>query len=565
MKESKFLIIPVLLLLLSACQKDANIKQKDFAFVRTVDYENNTINGITLIGEVLDLGREPIADYGFEYSNKYDDNVQRFSLKAGGISIESFRKRFETEFEANIVYKYRAYVKHAYTTVYGNENSFRCQGSLEPIVISMNPNAGNPGSIVRIEGKYFDKNPEKTSIRVGSMNARIISSSTSHIEFEIPPWYTTGSVPVKLFTRGREIILSKIFTYKEPKINEIIIDGNKPGSIIKITGDDLILNDNEVDIDIYFNNLRATVLSGSQTEIRVIIPSNFRDYIEDVNVTELKLKLGSKEFIFPVEFTIKHQWEKLETTPLNNTYKIAPPPVENGIAYVFETGTENKLFTYDIQENNWNHISQYPGPYNSYIAFINNGVLYKLDGTSNRQFWAYNINEDKWTEKEPSPFEFELATHVIFNEKLYILINNQELWTYSLDNEQFEKLNTFPGSLSGSTKLYINENKIFARASQFTWEYQSTQDIWNQLYATPDNNHSIGYNSIAYVLNNTVYSYFGYKNLYKYDQSINEWLYFCNYPWPLVDDYFVSYFIYNNEAYFIVQEEGDTRLYKFKD
>lgn len=110
--------------MLSACQKDVTVHQKEFAFVRTLAPQNVNLSGVTLVGEVLDLGRDPIADYGFEYIDEYGE-THSLSIRLDGVSIEIFKKRYNTEFVNYIEYYYRAYVRHGHTVVYGEEKSFR--------------------------------------------------------------------------------------------------------------------------------------------------------------------------------------------------------------------------------------------------------------------------------------------------------------------------------------------------------------------------------------------------------------------------------------------------------
>lgn len=80
-----------------------------------------------------------------------------------------------------------------------------------PIVYSINPDSGTPGTVVTISGANFDILPSKRTVSIHETPAIITAASTSTLTF-IAPEETTG--PVVVSVNNHSAKNQPIFTYK---------------------------------------------------------------------------------------------------------------------------------------------------------------------------------------------------------------------------------------------------------------------------------------------------------------------------------------------------------------
>jgi len=81
----------------------------------------------------------------------------------------------------------------------------------EPVVYSIEPNAGTAGTTVTINGANFDINPYKNTVTIHKTQAVITDVSPSTLKF-IAPDETTG--PVVVVVNNRYAKNQPIFTYE---------------------------------------------------------------------------------------------------------------------------------------------------------------------------------------------------------------------------------------------------------------------------------------------------------------------------------------------------------------
>lgn len=554
-------MILIIGLLFIGCQKDASLDSKELAFITTQPYESLNSQGVTLVGEVLDEGQLEISDFGFAWSNGYSGNTI-YSLKEAGGSLSNFKHRFSTEFETGRSIRYRAYVKQNQYMVYGNEYSFISKGGIMPQIDNISPNEGYSGTIVDIRGSYFDDDSDNVDVYVGENRANIIQVSKDHIQIVIPNLYQNTYSAIKVQCGWRETVKTNAFKQLLPEVHSISQSTGKPGSLIQVRGENMLQNFDEVEI--FLNNLRVEILNYDPSEMTIVVPYRYSSLLSDYSVSTIKLKHGYREYEFPIDLTILKQWEKVGNTPLSAIWNSSSPPISNGFAYVLGTFNSKKVYKFDIINNSWEHISDYPGSFPEYtMVFVHEDKLYKLGGGQYGSYFMLDLNTGIWTEQDPVPFEFQRGRQVIKGDYLYISTDNDEFWRYSFMEDQYLKMQDFPTGPFRPLNLYLKDGVIMAMNREGTWQYQESSDTWTFLFTSPNED---SYIAPVLLLNDRPYVYYSYDDMRRYVEGFNKWVGVTSYPWENVYDYYVTHFVYNDMAYFLVGDQGyfsDTHLYKF--
>ena len=567
--KTKQLLKILLTLFIMACQKDASIAPKEYAYILTNNVVDNNNNGLTLSASLVDKGKSEITDFGFIY---YDYNSQKtiFSLKNDGGNINDFQKRFYTEFQKGHTYYYKAYVKQPGIMVYGKTISFICNGSSEPKIISIEPSQGYIGDVININGKFFSSDSTKNELYIGGRKVQLIRSSSTLLVFKIPQLYQSGPQEIKLRVNDKEYKTNKIFTLKAPKITSISTVFAKSGTIMEILGENM--TQNSENIELKFDTKISTILEATPNKLIISVPPPYGKHLmqNDTN-NSINIKNGSFSYTFETEFIIEKSWDKLYAPTIYGGS--LSPFIYNGNAYVIGLAPHNQLYQYDFDNEKWSIISDYPGGYAiKSLTVVHNDVLYKIGGVYKSPvtyFWEFNFQNQTWTQKDDIPFEFRRASYFEIDEYLYILTNEEELWKYSYQTDTFEKLNDFPDEFFRFIHTYIINGDVYAATYDYTYKYHVETDSWTKIYSNPALSNYSEYNIFGFELYNTPYLYFDFHELYKYDKKREQWIYVTSYPWGSYKSNDISVFTFENRAYFITTNQGffnnETYLYRFED
>lgn len=73
----------------------------------------------------------------------------------------------------------------------------------EPVIISISPDSGPPGTRVTLSGVGFAGSPSENVVRIGPLRAVILSASSSQLAFSVPRGLTPGEALVTVSTAGQ--------------------------------------------------------------------------------------------------------------------------------------------------------------------------------------------------------------------------------------------------------------------------------------------------------------------------------------------------------------------------
>lgn len=206
-----------------------------------------------------------------------------------------------------------------------------------PTVTSISPTSGTAGSQVTITGTNFLSDTSKMTVLFNGIKAALVSAGTTKLTVVVPKG-TTGNVMVTV-TPYNATATGPVFTYLlAPMISSISPTSGQAGTTVTITGSNFVA-DTSKNI-VYFNGVRASVISATATKIVVYAPNSTTG---NVSVTSNGLTGSGPVF----------------------TYVILP--VINGISFTSQTN-----FNFIISGNNFD-------PANSIVKFdgqVINGFTY---------------------------------------------------------------------------------------------------------------------------------------------------------------------------------------------
>lgn len=228
--------ISVLLMLfvLFFCEKEFDAERP---FVRLITLKPSDLSesGITLHGEILDIGTEAISDYGFMIDSKKIDanifknpDILKFSLAGEPAKVGPFTYRLESQIVKGVTYYIRAYAyQGSDALVLGEEFSFVSQGgSAVPSIADFFPSDIVPGDTITITGKDFTLGLPKLAVKIGGVSIPVLGTPTNNsvkiqVPLGIPPSgkieLTVGTVVLsldKMYQRLRPVIVNAPSTAK---------------------------------------------------------------------------------------------------------------------------------------------------------------------------------------------------------------------------------------------------------------------------------------------------------------------------------------------------------------
>ncbi len=549
--KSKIFVILIITCFISGC-KDAEMKTFNFPFLVTKPVSEIDANGATFTATVIVSGKDTITEYGFIWS----DGLTNFKTSVINNSVlKEFKIRIKSDLVLNQTYSCKAYIITTKHLVYGNTVTFESLGSLLPQILDFSPKEGFDGDTVRLRGNYFSSLKENNKVFVNNVQADIISSNDSSINFIMPKQSFSGLADIAVEVNSTRIIAPSKYNILGPIIELISPMFAHSGSTISIKGKNLIQNGSNVDV--YFGTFKAEVRNRSYTQLDVIVPIPYNYLAEDL-LTDKSLPVtltnGLKKVSFSSNFNITKLWEQKSATPFSWSYKYQAVSY-NGKGYILELN-DKLVYEYDPLTNIWNKYStkEFPAERNdgsTYLTWGNN--MYKIGGydyTSKSIYdvWAFNLTTKTWTKRNNIPFALNNGSYFTLNNKLYIVTGQGQVWKCDLENQLYTRLNDFPGNFYFSSSFVAN-GTAYIVVYGHTWRYNESSDTWNDIATNPFFKEHYDVDAIGFALNNTGYVLHSGEYLYKYDITYNCWTQVSNYPGKRADNSYKTTFIIGDKAY----------------
>jgi len=141
---------------------------------------------------------------------------------------------------------------------------------LAPVISSISPSSGQAGMQVTLTGSNFVADISKDTIYFNGVKAAVVSATTSKIVVVVPV-STTGNV--SLNANGFSVT-GPVFTYTipAPVISSISPSSGQAGIQVTLTGSNFVADTSKNAV--YFNGVRAPVLTATATQIVMYAPNS---------------------------------------------------------------------------------------------------------------------------------------------------------------------------------------------------------------------------------------------------------------------------------------------------
>lgn len=269
---------------------------------------------------------------------------------------------------------------------------------------------------------------------------------------------------IRAFIRTMEnMIYSNTLSFESegcisPSISAISAESGTSGKKITIKGDnfsELVSNN-----DVYFNDLKATIIKASIDTLTVFCPNTSIDQSVKIKVTVANQTTEAKQF-----FNLLNPWRQIGNFP-GNAMILNGHIVHNSKGYLFPGSViygsveENQQFwELDLYTHNWSIIDNIPYTIRVWpICFAKGKDLFcglgLYQGQSHRDLWQFNLESKTWTQKSSFPgllcYSFKYPTFQIDNAVyLYTYQNgSQEFWKYLIESDEWIMLPT-PTQIKG--------------------------------------------------------------------------------------------------------------------
>lgn len=386
-----------------------------------------------------------------------------------------------------------------------------------------------------------------------------------------------------------------------PVIKSVLPENPKLTQQIKIEGEGFVNTQNSEYLRVLVNKFEIKPDSVTEKSIYFTLPS---EYIESYNFNynmTIGLKVFGKEYNYEKEYKFASPWKKIDlpTDFSSFAFKRGTATVLNNKAYVLIGKQYNKMFVYDILNNQWTtidypgkpeqsfggpHINCYNFTANNKIYSIIDDVLYsKSESSSWQEVTKYPGNK----EITIGPFQYFYKGDLYkgnFDVNYYpihIPGRGRIFYKYNINSGVWTELTPIPNNGGGIYNYFVfvydnnlnfgtirgNEAYDFSKNLRI-WSYSIDGDNWswnfnngdNADYPTTDNLNTV----VSFTINDQIFMGLGENHddwpeycsnkLWKFNPKTRYWDMISRCP----DKVNVSAtFIYNNKAYILGTEQDE--------
>jgi len=489
---------------------------------------------------------DTITVVGENFSDDNSINKVKFG-EASGRVVRSGKDTLRVEVPNNLTTE----SSNLSVTIFGNVANFSSKAFTlkAPVIESISPMEGAPGSTVTLTGKFF--NGSLTKVYFNGIEGIFATGNHNQITVRLPSSLSPGPVEVKVVTGPGSMSDVTSFTVKAPQLLQLSAASAGEGDEIKLIGD--FFSSQVSDNIVTFGNVNAIVTSATLNQLKVIVPP-------DVNAIEVdvKVKIGNSESA-PVTFRF--------LAPVVESF--TPQRGSTGTEIIitgknFKTGFYNNAFIGTHQLSNVYAVS--PHEIHGYLSTIpttsHSGkvkvTFLSLEGTSTTDFQL------PWVQLNDFPGSpLYHSRTLIYNNKAYVGFGGEpmsnQFWRFDPGTKQWNQLSNFPGTKRNAPATFTVGSKGYVGAGENFkdfWEYNFANDTWVQKSNLP----MTGIIGIGFTLNNAAYlteNNMVNTKIWKYDVSADSWSVVSTSPVSIFD--YTAYFVIGNSVYVT----GYSELWKF--
>ncbi|MBN1416087.1 MAG: IPT/TIG domain-containing protein [Bacteroidales bacterium] len=525
MKNQLFLVSLTACLVIG-CENGSDNRSKDFPILYTQNIVTDN-SGAVLNATITNVGDYSILECGFVWSIDHSPTVDDFKAELDYMPATGpYTCKITSDLEKDVTYYVRAYIRSSAYLVYANEESFLSKGSSPPEILSFSPASGLDGTEITITGRNFSRLNERNLVRLGDIPCTVVRSDTNEIIITSPQVSNYGDYPIIVSVLGKSDTSESHYTILGPKIVSVYPMEGKPGDLVTIEGEYLIVNGQPCEIS--FGNSLATVYSIEENKMIVFVPPTGKIDQSD-EMVNISVSFGEKHYGYTQGFTMKQSWWKvsLADLPLNDYFYVSCSFSINQYGYVL---LDNSLYQYNSINDSWNQKSNFPGNYRSNpFVFIINEKAYIGAGGGNdpyykQDMWEYDPLTDTWKQLKNLPAIFYTCTGFSIDGKGFVVVGIYNyVWRYNPDDDSWTELNVCPAITTVLFNSFVINTKAYiSNYYGDLWEYDSLNDTWMQKDNCPENSwHLLFSNDLkgyAWLYENEV------SNIYEYDPETDFWL-----------------------------------------
>ncbi|MCG8582818.1 MAG: IPT/TIG domain-containing protein, partial [Bacteroidales bacterium] len=401
----------------------------------------------------------------------------------------------------------------------------------KPVINSFSPQSGSFGDEVTIIGSDFIAN-ETLRVTFNEQVSDIIEASDQKIIVQIPPAANQKELQLCVSVNAIKEYAQDLFIVDPPLLENVSDTEVKIGQTIYLEGQNF--NSINTNNKVFFNEEHATPVNATNNKLEVIIP----DGVYDSRDVTVRIQTAEQEHELSSQIRIMDNWLNKGNIP---DYGYSTSAVYNfshqQYGYcAFSSNNTIVTYRYDPSVNKWQETGTFPGPYRSQMtAFVIGDYAYIGGFNDTQDFWKYDILNNTWEQVADFPRINEGMTSFVINEIGYVVctrVKENNFWKYSVDTDSWEQLDDFVPddvwrgyadiSFSHGNKGYILTSNGTTGADEL-WEYSATTGSFNRLADQIDNlfyrNRSVFViDNDAYLLPDAYYPYFC-----KYNITTNRW------------------------------------------
>lgn len=582
-------------LILLGCSENEEIKPLK-ATIATLEVDVPSVGGAIFSGELS--GHELVEEHGFICSEDSSFTSYKTLYLSKGIPQRSGLYEYElaTGLEQDKVYFFKAFMASRGKIEYGVTKSFLSNGSLPPKIESVYPDKGYIGSTVTIKGENLNwGNSYYTRVFLGEVEVNPVVKSDTIITFIVPDYIKTNEFPIKVTVFDKETE-GVPFTLYAPEIHEIEPASATYRDIVTLKGlhFDTIPERNLL----LLGNEKAVVLSSTRTEIKFVVPDEFRSDKGLITLQSQVQEITSSDYFFlkqPVIESFASCTEALAEFELIGE-NFHPNPQQN---HVYFEGTEAEVLSGDTKKlvvtvpygpfpdaktkvsvriaetsvvnNNeiciqdpWVMVTdQLPFTYYGNIgSFTAEDRAYVF---SDEKLWIYNPDDTKWKGEEiPFSITYGIGSSTYNGQKAYVYSSdyNDNFWEYNPANSQWVKKADFPGHIRSGAAMFSIGNNVFLGVGQYSsglsqsplhdfYKYDPAKNQWVEIQSLVTDQYTGRIRMSSFVIGDNAYLAGGALNsghysAWKFNGVTEEWERIAD--MPEVVSYTAS-FVYKGKGY----------------
>lgn len=466
-----------IIVLFSACEKDAVISEKKYPQIVTTDVSDISDSSLVFNGYIAGTGKTDSIEYGFIWDTKEPDIET-----SNKVSFQS--KKFTGEISFDVKYGLvkdekhyvRTFLKAGYALAYGNIIEFTPNGNCPAEITNTSITEGFPGEKIEIYGKNWGNDIEKVRLFFGDHEAKIESMTHFKITTYVPiaPQETECDIVIQSYGN----------TFQYPKKFTIL------GNFKKLADLPSVGRENMASFTI---NGKGYVCLGKRIN---------NEYTNEIFMYDPIENTWQKKAFFP-------------GTPRSHT--IGFSILGKGYIGFGVNGNTffNDLWEYDPVSDNWTQIiseSEYYGAANA--CFVINNTCYILTTT---KFISFSpLTGNSFIPIGSTPFQYRIqSSGLTFDNHGYVIfgkrneIPSNKFYCFNVETLSWEEKLEMPGKQRYSGTIFSIQDKIYAglgyaghTAFSNIYEYCPETNSWQKEFNFQG---PLRFNPVYFVIDNKMY------------------------------------------------------------